>query len=147
MFNKYEKKWAFLSLIILVFAILFTIPFLYYAMDGKYVQSTQYFIPLAVAWLFKSNLSFQAGALFGMGKMFFLATFSIISVIVTSFFLWISISHFGSIGAAYGMMFAALFNLIIIKFFLKRKFKLNKIYMISFIVIGQNEGWKLDQML
>lgn len=126
MFNKYEKKWAFVSLIILVFAILFTVPFLYYAMDGKYVQSTQYFIPLAIAWLFKSNLSFQAGALFGMGKMFFLATFSIISVIVTSFFLWISISHFGSIGAAYGMMFAALFNLSIIKFFFKRKYKQNK---------------------
>lgn len=126
MFNKYEKKWAFVSLIILVFAVLFTIPFLFYAMDGKYVQSTQYFIPLAIAWFFKSNLSFQAGALFGMGKMLFLATFSIISVLITAGFLWISIGYYGSIGAAYGMMFAALFNLIIIKSFFKKKFRINK---------------------
>jgi len=126
MFNKYEFKWAFVSLIILVFAVLFTIPFLYYAMSGKYVQSTQYFIPLAIAWFFKSNLSFQAGALFGMGKMLFLATFSIISVLITAGFLWISIGYYGSIGAAYGMMFAALFNLIIIKSFFKKKFRINK---------------------
>lgn len=126
MFNKYEKKWAFVSLIILVFAILFTIPFLFYAMDGKYVQSTQYFIPLAIAWFFKSNLSFQAGALFGMGKMLFLATFSIISLLITAGFLWISIGYYGSIGAAYGMMFATLLDLIVIKSFFKKKFRINK---------------------
>jgi O-antigen/teichoic acid export membrane protein len=125
MFKKYEKKWAFFSLLIMILAILFTVPFLTYVMNGKYINSIKFFIPLAVAWFFKSILSFLAGALFGMGKMRFLAVFSIISVIVTSLFLWITISHYGIIGAAYGMMFAALFNLFIIEFFFRRKYKVD----------------------
>jgi O-antigen/teichoic acid export membrane protein len=91
-------------------------------MNGKYLQSIQFFIPLAIAWFFKSILSFLAGALFGMGKMTFLMVFSIVSVIITSLFLWITISHYGIIGAAYGMMFAAFLNLIIIEFFFRKKY-------------------------
>ncbi len=127
LYKKYEVKWTLFSLVIMILAILFTIPFLTYAMNGKYLQSIQFFIPLAIAWIFKSILSFLAGALFGMGKMTFLMVFSIVSVIITSLFLWITISHYGIIGAAYGMMFAAFLNLIIIEFFFRKKYKGNLI--------------------
>lgn len=127
LFNKYELKWALLSLIILLLAVATAVPLLMYTMNGKYSESIQYFIPLAAAWYFKSNLYYQAGAIFGMGKMSLLATFSIISVFITSFVLWIAIEIYGIIGAAYGMMFAMFLNLILIKVYFKFKFNIKKI--------------------
>lgn len=127
LFNKYEIKWALISLIILIIAVAFTVPFLKYAMNGKYSDSVQYFIPLAISWYFKSNLYYQAGAIFGMGKMSLLATFSIISVLITSILLWIAITIYGIIGAAYGMMFAMFLNLIFIKIYFKFRYNLTRI--------------------
>jgi O-antigen/teichoic acid export membrane protein len=85
--------------------------------SGKYDNSMQYFIFLAIGWSLRQLTQLQSSAIFGLGKIQYNAYICLITLIFNILLITIFLHFFGLMGAAYSSVFGGLVFLLTSRYF------------------------------
>lgn len=117
---KYNRLMFITSSIVFAGSIIFVPFFLSLAFDGKYENSTIYFIFLSVGWFFRNLIVVKASALFGLGRIKANTLVGIVSIPIYFLFIVTGIYLYGLIGAAMGVIVSSIIVLLINKIVFSR---------------------------
>lgn len=122
-YHKYSKLLIAIIIITLIISILIVPPAIHYLFNGKYDKSMIFFIPLAIGWSIRQYNQIQSAALFGLGKINFIAYSQIISLIFNIILLFFTIHFYGIIGASYASIACSAFSVIILNILLRKSIR------------------------
>lgn len=122
-YKKYFKFSLFIISITLILSIILGPFFIDIIFHGKYNASIPFFIPLSIGWSIRQINQLQSAALFGLGKINYIAYSNLISVIFTILILFIAFTSFGIIGVAYSSILSGIISVLSEYLFLRNAIK------------------------
>ncbi|MDD3322401.1 MAG: oligosaccharide flippase family protein [Paludibacter sp.] len=103
--------------------ILLFFPFLVkWFLNGKYVESSQYFSFLAIGWSLRQLVQLQNGAIFSLGKIHYNVYTSLITLIFNIIAVSISLFYYGMIGATYASVAGGFVFMICSRYFFRKAY-------------------------
>lgn len=119
-YKKYSKILIYIIIIICIFLLIIVPFFVHIFINGKYINSIPFFIPLSIGWSIRQYNQIQTAALFGIGKINYIAYSQIISLVINIIILLLMIHFFGILGAAYSSIICNIINILNVYIFLKK---------------------------
>lgn len=117
-YRYYNKQLYLVVFATLLFALSFASPVISFIFGGKYDASMPYFVLLAIGWSIRQLTQLQSGAIFGLGKIHYLAYTNIFILIFNLVTIPLSIHFFGLKGAAAVSIPSNLLCVIVSRFYL-----------------------------
>lgn len=118
-FVRYGK--LLLLIIILSFiAFLVIVPLSIQTFFSSYTPSIPYLIPLAIAWSIRQYNKIIAAALFGMGKINYIAYTQLISLIINIIVIPLSLKQWGLVGVSWSLIPCFCLNVLVMYLFYKK---------------------------
>ncbi len=100
-FKKYNKI-LFWGVLITFFLInILSYPAIHWVFRGKYDQSIFFFLILSIGWSFRQLVQLQSAAIFGLGKIYYNAYVSLITLIFNIILYSFALINYGLLGIAY----------------------------------------------
>jgi len=115
-YNKILHRVVGLTLVTALLIIPIAINFIF---RGKYDESLKYFPFLAIGWSLRQLTQLQSAAIFGLGKIQYIAYTGLITLLFSSITVCILIYFFGLIGAAYASILGGLIYMLSSRCFYK----------------------------
>lgn len=130
-FKKYNNLFLLLSIVISILAYFGIGPVLHFLFSGKYDASAPYFQLLTITWFIRNLYVLRGVAIWGLGRINMNFYASLIAFPVNVGIMYLAISKYSTIGAAYGSIASAMFSflvvLIIFKIVVRQEMKKNRL--------------------
>lgn len=120
LFKRYNRVLYGVVLLTLIGALLIIPVIIHWIFVGKYDPFMQYFPFLAIGWSFRMLAQVQSGAIFGLGKMQYIAYTSLITLLFNILVISILIYFFGLIGAAYASVLGGIVYILCSRYFFRK---------------------------
>ena len=120
LFKRYNRVLYGVVLLTLIGALLIIPAIIHWIFVGKYDPFMQYFPFLAIGWSFRMLAQVQSGAIFGLGKMQYIAYTSLITLLFNILVISILIYFFGLIGAAYASVLGGIVYILCSRYFFRK---------------------------
>jgi O-antigen/teichoic acid export membrane protein len=119
-YKKYSKLLILIIIVCLILGVLLVPPIIAFLFDGKFNATFKYFIPLSIGWSIRQFNQIQSAALFGLGKINYIANSQLLSLFFNIIVIYISLHFWGLQGVSYASIICSVFAISVVALYLKK---------------------------